>query len=150
MSIVANYPFLWNEQRIYDDPSFKTIILMDVYNKKGYEELKRIRGESEKIDYGCQKCFDPKRAQYNEKRCCSGCAINFGYLRVIRIEDWQYYRSKFNKLNGFWRKDKGCILPRNMRSHICLSHTCRYSEEIANYCEKIWNAQEKAFGKRDY
>ena len=76
----------------------------------------------------------------DEKCCCRGCASNSGYLLredniycIIGSRNLKhvlhYYASHFNPKTGFWRKDKGCNLPRSLRSTICLTHHCN---EITN------------------
>ena len=64
--------------------------------------------------------------------CCSNCGIYIGYLDKIRpvgnikqvSEMIKKYARLYNKETGFWRKSKGCALPRNMRSTTCLGFIC--------------------------
>jgi len=86
------------------------------------------------IDFGCKfkdgKCI----GSGVEMCCCSGCRGSTGFFRTTffydysrkdRIEDEMlYYAKKFNLKTGFWRKDKGCILPRRKRSATCLTYNC--------------------------
>ena len=57
---------------------------------------------------------------------CEDCAYKFGYIRHIRSAQWTInkYAALFNQRTGFWRSNKGCILPRNLRSIKCLTRIC--------------------------
>jgi hypothetical protein len=46
-------------------------------------------------------------------------------------KDLAYYARHFSIKTGFWRKGKGCILSRKMRSVTCLTHHC--NDEPKNY-----------------
>lgn len=64
--------------------------------------------------------------------CCANCGINVGYLDKIRpvgnvkqvSEIIKKYARLYNRETGFWRKSKGCALPRNMRSATCVGFIC--------------------------
>ena len=64
--------------------------------------------------------------------CCADCGINIGYLDKIMLignikqisEIIKKYARLYDIETGFWRKNKGCALPRNMRSVICLEFIC--------------------------
>ncbi|KKM94828.1 hypothetical protein LCGC14_1194540 [marine sediment metagenome] len=84
------------------------------------------------IDYGCNfkrgKCRNngDDRLRSNGMGCCGGCDRHVGYLRSIPV-DWKHLIKMarlFNKKTGFWRKGKGCALPSELRSSICLDYTC--------------------------
>jgi hypothetical protein len=99
-----------------------------------------LRMLTEHIDYDCQ--FDEKgvckrnrdyrklsfynRLPVKQQRmcCCSSCKSSVGYLRVVPKELISEYARKFSKHTGFWRDKKGCVLPRAMRSTICLCCSC--------------------------
>lgn len=86
------------------------------------------------IDYICG--FDSgglcktmrKDNSINLKCCCINCHNTFGYLMAIPAsEDGSIEReiiNLFDETDGFWRKRKGCILPRKYRSLTCLSYMC--------------------------
>ena len=100
-------------------------------NPEYYKELANL---TEKIDFGCNftngKCENGRK-----KGCCGSCRWAFGYLnpRFINGKDtikdikkeMIYYATKFHRFNGFWRRNKGCILPREKRSTTCLTHSCK-------------------------
>lgn len=109
-----------------------TIHIPVVYgtDPKKWKELLSYRKQSENFDYDCR--FDEKgrcknRSSVTPGGCCGGCFGSIGYLTAIRTEDVLYYTSMFEE-TGFWRKDIGCILPREMRSCTCLAHNCNYTE----------------------
>jgi hypothetical protein len=115
----------------------KHIMIIDrSINRDGYyvnmwmrrvENLKRLTG---RIDFGCKfdkngKC-NAKNTSYKNERmcCCTDCAFKIGYLNLIYEKDVYYYTKKYNKKTGFWRKGKGCILDRHMRSNTCVTYVC--------------------------
>lgn len=58
--------------------------------------------------------------------CCGGCAWSFGHHKH---EDFDLgllhkYIELYDPKTGFWRLNKGCILPRGWRSSTCLGYTC--------------------------
>lgn len=57
---------------------------------------------------------------------CEDCACKFGYIRHIRAAQYTInkYAALFDQRTGFWRSNKGCILPRNLRSIKCLTRIC--------------------------
>lgn len=84
------------------------------------------------VDYGCNfkggKCKNNGNGGIRSSGmgCCNGCANSVGYLRTIPT-NWEYLIKMarlFNKKTGFWRKGKGCVLPNELRSPICLSYMC--------------------------
>ncbi len=84
------------------------------------------------IDYGCNFkkgiCRNNRddRLRLNGMGCCGGCAEYIGYLRNIPI-NWIHLIKMarlFNKRTGFWRKGRGCALPHELRSSICLDYMC--------------------------
>jgi hypothetical protein len=64
--------------------------------------------------------------------CCNNCAVNVGCLDNIRLvgnvkqisEMTKKYARFYDGETGFWRKSKGCVLPRNMRSTGCVGFIC--------------------------
>ena len=66
------------------------------------------------------------RAPYQLMCCCGSCAYAIGYLQQFpnKIEILEEIANCYTERLGFWRMDKGCILPRKYRSTVCLSHRC--------------------------
>lgn len=58
------------------------------------------------------------------KTCCTNCAVRNGYLKSYEIDIKFDYISIFNNIYGFLEKGKGCRLPLNKRSLVCLSWKC--------------------------
>lgn len=98
----------------------------DLYNWRRFAKLTAL------VDYGCNfkggKCKNNGNGgiRSNGMGCCVGCERSFGYLRNIPV-DWECIVKMarlFNKKTGFWRKSKGCVLPIELRSDICLGYIC--------------------------
>lgn len=145
------YPRLKILMRVFDESRYT--------NPEYYTELANL---TKKINFDCDfkngKC--KKYRNYNNKKimcCCSGCVWNFGYLktRFIRGEDeikniekeMLYYATKFSRVNGFWRRNKGCILPREKRSPTCLTHNCgvKYNSHIRLLFSTLSDARHGKF-----
>lgn len=90
---------------------------------------------TEQVNYDC--IFDEEgrcgARAYSDKGCCTGCADTIGYHQIlpgIKIE-WkhapaiEFMAQRFSPDTGFWIKDKGCSLPRELRSGMCLSYHCK-------------------------
>lgn len=100
-------------------------------NKHTYQQLAKLTA---KIDFKCRFEKGKCREHRTVRCCCSNCAFYFGYLGTMfmnyysDIEDIEeqilYYVKKYTLRNGFWRRNKGCILPREMRSATCLTYNC--------------------------
>jgi len=117
---------------------FKSRAMYKIYYNKYSQDvwgtIKQVKNETSNIDFGCK--FDSKGycnsevTFYGNKMdqmcCCKNCSITIGYLDVINSnEDLKYYAKLFNDKTGFWRKGKGCILDRSMRSITCIVYTCK-------------------------
>lgn len=70
------------------------------------------------------KCAGRKRSP----RCCcincASCVGHFGNTWPYSLDVLAKYASEFDRENGFWRRGKGCILPRHMRSLTCAYYIC--------------------------
>lgn len=79
-------------------------------------------------DFNGNKCAGGRRPPMC---CCSGCKDfngHFGSRWPNNLETLEPYAKYFNKNTGFWRKDKGCALPRHMRSLTCAFHVCNITK----------------------
>lgn len=102
--------------------------------------IQTLCGLSSEINYGCdfngyglcssfRRQSESNQISATEKKlftrcCCAGCSYSTGYLYFmdkVRIAD---YAKAFKEHDGFWRKGKGCVLPRELRSLTCLRHAC--------------------------
>lgn len=95
-----------------------------------FETMKTLKGITNYVDYQCG--FNGKTCKYHRGKecCCSGCKHNIGYLENIDFGDLKVYAKSFDKVTGFWR-ETGCVLPRELRSHVCLRMTCREKNPIS-------------------
>lgn len=94
-----------------------------------------VAAKTAKVDFGCD--FKDDNCKYQrvngswsskpdrvEMCCCANCETKIGYLDAIPVGTARKYLRYWSKKTGFWRKGKGCILPRKMRSPTCLLHIC--------------------------
>jgi len=83
-------------------------------------------GIAASIDWPCRYdlcASDKHMAKYKEKRCCSGCAENHGY---VSEDMWRTNLELFvgwRDDTGWWTKI-GCLLPRWERGVICNLFAC--------------------------
>jgi len=92
------------------------------------------RVRNTKVDFKCD--FDAQGLCREERKfrnprvgcCCKDCGVSFGFLRAIPKTAQQLYQKRYDPALGFWRPDKGCILPRVFRSQTCLHHYCSSKE----------------------
>lgn len=73
----------------------------------------------------------------NSMCCCKDCANTMGYLSFVPEQDLWTYAKLYNDKTGYWRKGKGCSLPRELRSKTCLTY----------YCDTFYESKETPFGK---
>jgi hypothetical protein len=73
-------------------------------------------------------CEVPKGKEYMHRMCCCKCCYeSLGYLnsnRFLFSEDIPTYEKLFKRKIGFWRRGKGCVLPRKLRSKTCQGFVC--------------------------
>lgn len=109
--------------------------------KYRFEELESLKMLTESIDFGCN--FNKKggcRNTDNERCCCTSCKSSHGHFRIIRQSDVPRLARHFDERTGFWRKDKGCILPRKLRSITCITYNCCKSEQTDNMLHALGRA----------
>ena len=89
----------------------------------------RIALMSSFLTFACD--FDKKGkcagGRQSEMCCCQSCGGTIGYLGSYwpnSTKTLAKYARRFDKITGFWRKGKGCILPRELRSLTCSWHVC--------------------------
>ena len=103
---------------------------------KNYME---ILSSTENIDFECGfglnggYCLGHKKAP---TYCCASCGYNKGWLnqplrsfgKITKVfgtnKTAEFFNEHFDNEIGFWRKDKGCILPRKYRSMTCIFCNC--------------------------
>jgi len=109
-----------------------------VKSKKPYQK-KSIVSEYTSYFFKMRKIyFDKPNCNFNcppgrEYFCCLsfGCRAHYGFYEWDEIaffskEEQQKILSYWNNGTGFLRRD-GCVLPRELRSYVCLSFVCRYN-----------------------
>ena len=98
--------------------------------KRIYTELANF---TKLIDFRCD--FKNCRQDNGGMCCCGNCAQYVGYIKhrffsvygndKHKENEMLYYANKYHLGTGFWRKNKGCNLPRHRRSNTCLTYNCR-------------------------
>jgi hypothetical protein len=95
-----------------------------------WEEWYALAALTGEIDWDCQ--FVDGNCKSNREHlidratcCCQGCYGTVGYLQQIPpgAEDEVY--AAWNRDTGFWGAGTGCLLPRRLRSSLCLRFNCR-------------------------
>lgn len=85
----------------------------------------------------------PKDDFHAKMCCCSSCYASLGYLQAalpIRQQDLSIYEKLFKRKIGFWRRGKGCSLPRELRSTVCVFYSCNSELERKVSLDSIrWN-----------
>jgi hypothetical protein len=91
------------------------------------EKYQTIKGLFMNIDFECNiKPNGSCKNHSTNKCCCYDCKNNIGYIHIMLKNQIPLYAKHFNGRTGFWRKNKGCILPHHMRSTTCLTHHCNH------------------------
>jgi hypothetical protein len=107
-----------------------------------YFEYERFAKLTEHIDYHCDfkkdgTCKRYKKPSRDNACCCDGCFSLIGYHRELpndynrlRLYADLFKPKEYDENNnllasGFWKRGKGCVLPREMRSSTCLTYSCR-------------------------
>src|SRR5215475_92628 len=92
-----------------------------------WEEREAIAEKTAKIDFGCDFKGNTCIAMRENYRggCCQSCNSKLGFLEKIKPSAFDEILSSFDRVWGFWRPGKGCILPRKWQSADCLFFGCR-------------------------
>ena len=93
------------------------------------EVYRGLAKETGNVDYDCNFHDGHCRCRgAGDKNCCSECACMLGYWRKeIGALDEDIVRTMagfYDARTGFRREDSGCLLPRELRSPICLYILC--------------------------
>jgi hypothetical protein len=112
----------------------------------GTEEYKKvIKYFYDNIHFDCNFqsgiCIREKRLPQSSRThcCCERCEDASGYFssqgiklqgyintREIYLNKFPILKNNFNSTTGFWRKNRGCILPREFRSLTCNFFVCHF------------------------
>lgn len=91
---------------------------------------------TENFDYDCRfkdgicknELWVSNTSNPNPMCCCKDCYSNMGYLShhnpIMVVRYLKLFARLFKEDVGFWRSGKGCVLPRKVRSPICLAYRC--------------------------
>jgi len=110
---------------------------------------------SKYIDFNCQFkkgiCRQYKQTPNKPNRmcCCQNCLTSVGWLKFIHRCDINKYAKSFSIRTGFWRKDKGCMLPYELRSAVCVFYNCHYEDPIINHGLSYLGYRLKEVEERD-
>lgn len=112
----------------------KVAYFIESYPSIKFERYKELAKLTTKINYDCGFMDEKYKKNRNKMCCCSNCLEYVGHLDIKFFNHYDtdeyiekellYYAKKFSKNTGFWRKNKGCILPRERRSITCLTYNC--------------------------
>jgi len=99
-----------------------------------YSDYGRLAELTKYVDFSCDfdsngncKRYRDVVAGSNQGCCCCGCRNCTGYLKILPANLKllnEYARLFDDKKYGYWREGTGCILPRSMRSGLCLTYNC--------------------------
>ena len=91
-----------------------------------WKEREAIAEKTAKIDFGCGFEGNTCKAMRENRRgcCCQLCNSRHGFLEKIKPSAFNEILSLFDRVWGFWRPGKGCILPRKWLSPTCLFFAC--------------------------
>jgi hypothetical protein len=99
---------------------------IEIQKRTDYTDLLfSIKELIEFVDFQCD-FIEGRCKKFPERECCvKDCVSKAGFLKNICSEDLSEYENNWNRDTGFYRADKGCVLPRRLRSIICLTFSCR-------------------------
>lgn len=131
-----------------------TYVFSDLsYGGLEWSEWYKLSTMTRNIDYGCHfgwksrndsvddppKCTKQRAdGETDEQCCCFSCGSNLGYLKFIQNDPKVIKRIArlFQPKIGFWRKNRGCVLPRKYRSAVCLGYRCDPAKKYDIYGAK--------------
>ena len=97
--------------------------------KSWFMDIKALKTLTSLIDFGCNfddtgLCRLYRNTEYNPRCCCNNCHGATGHFTNIQLTDTPKIARHFKEKVGFWRKGRGCILPRELRSDTCITYIC--------------------------
>ncbi len=112
-------------------PGISTIVPRGTARVRGFDldVYRELAKQTENVDYDCRFRDGHCRSRgAGDKNCCSECACTFGYWRkddgAMDEDTVRTMAGLYDKRTGFRREDSGCLLPRELRSPICLYILC--------------------------
>lgn len=115
-----------------------------------WKEWYKRANKTGELDYKCNfkngTCKEarkyPEHSLLTVGCCCTHCKSYKGYLEKIETAELGTYLSLWNCRTGFFRKGKGCILPRRLRSKTCLQFSCRGAQFGAKLYDYLMGTTE--------
>ena len=108
-----------------------TIVPKDARRIRGYDvdTYRALAKQTEGIDFDCGDGEDYCRyLNIMPEGCCSSCVDTCGHWQReehLMDEDSARKMAEYCDFrDGFCRDDRGCIIPRELRSPVCLYHIC--------------------------
>jgi len=104
----------------------KKIPLDDSEYRKLNHRLFDLKKLTVHLNFSCKFQNGVCKRNFKEgcKNCCSRCYQSIGHLRTIQESDFYHIATLFTREDGFWEKDKGCLLSRAHRSILCVTFHC--------------------------
>ena len=109
----------------------KRIKLSPSIGKLSWASYNKLADLTKYIEYGCNfdkdgRCSTCADILKSEKCCCKYCYYFIGHLSELPCnkKTLRCIAKLYDEKDGFWRKNKGCILPRKHRSMLCLLYYC--------------------------
>jgi len=109
---------------------------------------KELNGLTKYVNYDCNFKDSHCSARTDKFCCCRGCKSSVGYLEDICYDDVKIYADLFGE-NGFWT-EKGCVLPRELRSVVCLTKYCGTLSNAESTLLHMIGGGERAYGEYGY
>ena len=94
------------------------------YHADGILRIKSYRKQKRAHKSRSNKDMIQRRIDRVYTCCCFGCYNSVGHLDSVKAFDIDFLAKRFKPDIGFWRKGKGCVLPRGKRSITCLGFRC--------------------------
>ena len=112
-------------------------------------EREAVAEKTANINFGCDFEGNTCRAMREKRRgcCCQSCSSKHGFLEKIKPSALKEILPLFDRVWGFWRPGKGCILPRKWLSPPCLFFAClpfmkkKDQHNLVQICENAGNPE---------
>ena len=108
-----------------------TIVPKADHRIRGYDvdTYRSLAKQTERMDFDCAEGANYCRYLHvMPEGCCSSCIDTCGHWqreeKTLDEDSAQKMAEYCDPRDGFCRDDRGCILPRELRSPVCLYHIC--------------------------
>lgn len=131
-----------------------TIVPKDARRIRGYDvdAYRALAKHTENIDFDCSDGDRYCRFLHAKAEgCCSDCVDTCGHWqregRMLDEDSARKMAGYCDVHDGFCRDDRGCIMPRELRSPVCLYHICSDAKMTAEDKELLRKLRCGANGK---